>query len=159
MKFINIQYYNITVKWVIEFLTAALKISLFDFLIKVNILEGNIYLSIFCEMKSCWYDHKLGTVLENEVLQKIETSKYVYQKKFSGVQFLSSLLLNLWTFFTVEPLRLSECCWTFELYVLLNLWDYLFAAEPLDFLYCWTFEILCLLVCCCWRLIISKVQQ
>ena len=31
------------------------------------------------------------------------------------------LLLNLWTFFTAEPLRLSV------------------AAEPLDFLYCWTF--------------------
>ena len=38
------------------------------------------------------------------------------------------LLLNLWTFFTAEPLRLSV------------------AAEPLDFLYCWTFEISCLLL-------------
>ena len=63
---------------------------------------------------------------------------------------LSSLLLNLWTFITAEPLRfltyLSVYCWTFELCLLLNLWDsllpYLFTAEPLNFVYCWTFEIL-----------------
>ena len=52
------------------------------------------------------------------------------------------LLLNLWIFFTAEPLDFLYF-WTFEI----MLWIMcLFTAEPLDFIYCWTFEIICLLL-------------
>ena len=53
---------------------------------------------------------------------------FVYCWTFEIFHLHICLLLNLWTFFTTEPLRLSV------------------AAESLDFLYCWTFEI----ICCCW---------
>ena len=53
---------------------------------------------------------------------------FVYCWTFEILHLHICLLLNLWTFFTTEPLRLSV------------------AAESLDFLYCWTFEI----ICCCW---------
>ena len=57
------------------------------------------------------------------------------------------LLLNLWIFFTAEPLRL---CPGLCICLLLNLWDYplllnlwiFFTAEPLNFFYCWIFEIM-----------------
>ena len=58
-----------------------------------------------------------------------------------------SLLLNLWIFFTAEPLKL---CPGLCICLLLNLWN-LFTAEPLrlsvcfwtfEFFYCWTFEIM-----------------
>ena len=55
-------------------------------------------------------------------------SDFVYCWTFEILHLHICLLLNLWTFFTTEPLRLSV------------------AAESLDFLYCWTFEI----ICCCW---------
>ena len=49
---------------------------------------------------------------------------FVYCWTFEILHLHICLLLNLWTFFTAEPLRLSV------------------AAEPLDFLYCWTFEVM-----------------
>ena len=76
---------------------------------------------------------------------------FVYCWTFEILHLHICLLLNLWTFFTAEPLRLSVAaepldflyCWTFEI----MLWImYLFTAEPLDFIYCWTFEIICLLL-------------
>ena len=47
------------------------------------------------------------------------------------------LLLNLWILFTAEPLRLSVCFWTFGFSLLLNIWDY-----ALDYVsvWCWSFE-------------------
>ena len=52
------------------------------------------------------------------------------------------LLLNLWIFFTAEPLDFLYC-WTFKIMPWIM---YLFTAEPLEFIYCWTFEIICLLL-------------
>ena len=46
---------------------------------------------------------------------------------------LECLLLNLWILFTAKPLRLSVCFWTFGFSLLLNLWKKF---------YCWTFEIM-----------------
>ena len=40
------------------------------------------------------------------------------------------LLLNLWILFTAEPLKLSVCFWTFGFSLLLNLWIF-FTAEHL----------------------------
>ena len=53
---------------------------------------------------------------------------FVYCWTFEILHLHICLLLNLWTFFTAQPLRLSV------------------AAESLDFLSCWTFKI----ICCCW---------
>ena len=53
-----------------------------------------------------------------------EPLNFHYCWTFEILDLLVYLLLNLWTFFTAEPLRLSV------------------AAEPLDFLYCWTFEVM-----------------
>ena len=76
---------------------------------------------------------------------------FVYCWTFEILHLHICLLLNLWTFFTAEPLRLSVAaepldflyCWTFEIMPWIM---YLFTAEPLDFIYCWTFEIICLLL-------------
>jgi hypothetical protein len=87
-----------------------------------------------------------------------EPLNFHYCWTFEIFDFLVCLLLNLWTFFTAEPLRFlsvycwtfeildwSVDCWTFELYLLLNLWVSLLICLLLNlwnFLYCWTFEIL-----------------
>ena len=80
-----------------------------------------------------------------------EPLNFHYCWTFEILDLLVCLLLNLWTFFIAEPLRLSVAaepmdflyCWTFEIMPWIM---YLFTAEPLDFIYCWTFEIICLLL-------------